>query len=265
MLCVNMQVFRGSACSSGCHPIFTSFRAAYIHATAPSLSNKRVNWEFVYKRYGKQHLKDDAKRTPLQNVSFFSEYLSQGESESWSLGRKQNWQFLSDKQGFSNRRGRRKSGTSHRSQVPDWAKSSRKNKRGIWSNPDDADDEVMFESSFGRDRYCFWSFSDQGDVQWRNLSWQFSNKEKRNSRTMHEDSYDTEYKAATIGSASDRTILGLAAVGPLKLDDVKNAFRMCALKWHPDRHQGPSKVMAEEKFKHCCAAYKSLCDAFTTT
>lgn len=231
-LCENMQVFRGSACSSECHPIFISLRAAYIHATAPSLSNDRVRSE-------------------------------SGGSESWHLGRKQNWQFWSDKQGFSNRRGRRKSSTSHRSQVPDSVKSYRKKKRGSWCDPDDADDEVMFETSFGRERYCFWSFSDQGDVQWRNSSWH--NKDKRNWRTKHEDSYDTEYKAATIGSASDRTILGLAAVGPLKLDDVKNAFRMCALKWHPDRHQGPSKVMAEEKFKHCCAAYKSLCNALATT
>ncbi|KAF5938268.1 hypothetical protein HYC85_025774 [Camellia sinensis] len=41
---------------------------------------------------------------------------------------------------------------------------------------------------------------------------------------------------------SDRLALGLSAYGPLKLEDVKNAYRVCALKWHPDRHQGSSKA-----------------------
>lgn len=60
--------------------------------------------------------------------------------------------------------------------------------------------------------------------------------------------------------SSQRLALGLNASGPLNLEDVKNAYRSCALKWHPDRHQGPSKVVAEEKFKACSSAYQSLCD-----
>ncbi|VFQ74085.1 unnamed protein product [Cuscuta campestris] len=59
---------------------------------------------------------------------------------------------------------------------------------------------------------------------------------------------------------SQRLALGLNASGPLNLEDVKNAYRSCALKWHPDRHQGPSKVVAEEKFKACSSAYQSLCN-----
>ncbi|KAL0449764.1 UNVERIFIED_CONTAM: hypothetical protein Slati_1532800 [Sesamum latifolium] len=43
------------------------------------------------------------------------------------------------------------------------------------------------------------------------------------------------------------------------------SFRLSALKWHPDKHQGSSRADAEEKFKHCVNAYKSLCDAFSTS
>ncbi|XP_062097033.1 dnaJ protein P58IPK homolog isoform X2 [Humulus lupulus] len=85
-----------------------------------------------------------------------------------------------------------------------------------------------------------------------------------NSRKKHKPKYSAKhaYKAQqkkTKGSSSDRTVLGLPLTGPLKLDDVKKAFRLSALKWHPDKHQGPSQAMAEEKFKHCAEAYNSLC------
>ncbi|KAF7834185.1 Chaperone protein like [Senna tora] len=51
--------------------------------------------------------------------------------------------------------------------------------------------------------------------------------------------------------------------GPLKIEDVKNAFRLSAMKWHPDKHQGPSQAVAEEKFKVCVNAYKSLCNVLS--
>ncbi|KAL5145889.1 hypothetical protein HKD37_06G015830 [Glycine soja] len=66
-----------------------------------------------------------------------------------------------------------------------------------------------------------------------------------------------------LGSCSDRTVLGLPPTGPLKIEDVKNAFQLSALKWHPDKHQGPSQAMAEEKFKLCVNAYKTLCNALS--
>lgn len=41
-------------------------------------------------------------------------------------------------------------------------------------------------------------------------------------------------------------------------EEVKLAFRALAKKWHPDRHQGASKVAAEAKFKEVQAAYEML-------
>ncbi|CAL1379866.1 unnamed protein product [Linum trigynum] len=58
--------------------------------------------------------------------------------------------------------------------------------------------------------------------------------------------------------------LGLPLSGPLEIEEVKNAFRESALKWHPDRsHQGDSQVAAAEKFKLCVSAYKSLSSALS--
>ncbi|KAJ6761505.1 CHAPERONE DNAJ-DOMAIN SUPERFAMILY PROTEIN [Salix koriyanagi] len=72
---------------------------------------------------------------------------------------------------------------------------------------------------------------------------------------------ESDNASYSVGSHSDRTILGLPLTGPLKIEDVKNAFRLSALKWHPDKHQGASQAAAGERFKLCVDAYKSLCDA----
>ncbi|KAL9158881.1 hypothetical protein ABFS82_08G097500 [Erythranthe guttata] len=70
-------------------------------------------------------------------------------------------------------------------------------------------------------------------------------------------------KSFTVGTYADRKILGLSTTGPLEIEDVKAAFRVSALKWHPDKHQGSSKGDAEEKFKDCVNAYKSLCNTLS--
>ena len=41
-------------------------------------------------------------------------------------------------------------------------------------------------------------------------------------------------------------------------EEVKQAFRALAKKWHPDKHQGNSKANAEERFKEVQQAYQLL-------
>ncbi|KAJ4904078.1 Chaperone DnaJ-domain superfamily protein [Raphanus sativus] len=77
---------------------------------------------------------------------------------------------------------------------------------------------------------------------------------------IHLESSDSESDSEP-NQASHRQALGLSPSGPLNLKDVKHAYRVCALKWHPDRHQGCStKEAAEAKFKLCSVAYQSLCE-----
>ncbi|CAA6673443.1 unnamed protein product [Spirodela intermedia] len=104
---------------------------------------------------------------------------------------------------------------------------------------DDEEIKTEFRSSFGARQGFYWSFSDKENVHW----------------VIHQDEDDT---SPEVNLASERLALGLSASGPLKLAEVKEAFRACALRWHPDRHHGSSKVEAEERFKSCLAAYQSL-------
>ncbi|ERN12959.1 hypothetical protein AMTR_s00040p00015720 [Amborella trichopoda] len=61
-------------------------------------------------------------------------------------------------------------------------------------------------------------------------------------RHLEAEDSDSDEDSCVVGSYSDRITLGLPSSGPLKIEDVKNAFRASALKWHPDKHQGPSQV-----------------------
>ncbi|KAI3875296.1 hypothetical protein MKW92_046372 [Papaver armeniacum] len=126
------------------------------------------------------------------------------------------------------------------------------------------------DSSEGkRFTWSFWSWEDLHSrnpnfgFEWRdyNPNWRNDRRKAWNASSESED----ENEPCGVGSRSDRTILGLPLTGPLKMEDVKSAFRISALKWHPDKHQGPSQALAEEKFKVCNDAYKSLCNALSST
>ncbi|KAG4991282.1 hypothetical protein JHK87_024739 [Glycine soja] len=104
--------------------------------------------------------------------------------------------------------------------------------------------EQIFQATFGNKWYT-WSFNNwrssssehsTSGFEWREHS-NRTNKWKNESDTEHEDD-----DSCCEGSSSDRTVLGLPPTGPLKIEDVKNAIRLSALKWHPDKHQGPSQV-----------------------
>ncbi|GJN07488.1 hypothetical protein PR202_ga25324 [Eleusine coracana subsp. coracana] len=121
---------------------------------------------------------------------------------------------------------------------------------------DEDEPETVFRNAFRHQHTYYWSFSSD-DFQWRN-----SRRHSENSRNWSGDTDDEDEVSAPSEVSLARQALGLNTSGPLKLEDVKNAYRACALRWHPDRHNGSSKATAEEKFKHCSAAYKTFSPSF---
>ncbi|KAJ8447049.1 hypothetical protein Cgig2_033618 [Carnegiea gigantea] len=140
-------------------------------------------------------------------------------------------------------------------------------RKGLLSEDEDDYPETLFHATFGNKWYTWsfnpWTRSSQSSTtgfKWRETFHHTNDKQEEQEET---DETHCEYEIFNFGSHSDRAILGLPLKGPLKKEDVKNAFHLSALKWHPDKHQGPSQAAAEEKFKECVNAYKSLCSALT--
>ncbi|RDX73536.1 hypothetical protein CR513_46837, partial [Mucuna pruriens] len=126
-------------------------------------------------------------------------------------------------------------------------KTKRKIRRESFSENFDGCPEQIFQTTYGNKWYT-WSFSNwscsskrsTSGFEWREHS-DRTNKWKNESDAEHDDD------DSCVGSSSDRSILGLPPTGPLKIEDVKNAFRLSALKWHPDKHQGPSQKLGIER------------------
>ncbi|XP_065873092.1 uncharacterized protein [Euphorbia lathyris] len=205
-------------------------------------------------RYVVRQKRADAKRA-LKGIIFGS--LS---SKASFQDEKPKWEF--DPEGLQGTDKKKKPKTSARHHVKSHnKKTKRKFRRESFSEESD-DPETIFQANFG-DRWYTWSFnhshfrsSTTFGHDWRRKS----HMDEEWDATSERESYD---ESVSIGSSRDRTTLGLPPTGPLNIKDVKYAFRISALKWHPDKHQGPSQEMAEEKFKLCVNAYKSLCDALS--
>ncbi|XP_010265925.1 PREDICTED: uncharacterized protein LOC104603556 [Nelumbo nucifera] len=243
-------------------------RAALFHSTPILDRKRRSHWDsggrgafrgsskrFNY--YSKKCRRMDAKETLLRNVSAYADYLFQ----SWQSD-DENISSSSKEGSWFRRRywtkGRKTSSFHQGSQY-------RGRRKGVFEFcfGDEEEVETIFQSAFGGGRYFYWSFINEEDSRWRNSSY-YSNKYQgsQNWKYWSGDEYEasTEHDTSQSNLTSERLALGLSASGSLKLEEVKNAYRVCALKWHPDRHQGSSKAVAEEKFKLCSAAYQSLCD-----
>ncbi|GJV40934.1 DnaJ domain-containing protein [Tanacetum coccineum] len=128
-----------------------------------------------------------------------------------------------------------------------------KSKKGSIYDDFDDDPGTHFRATFGN-RWHSWSFQSWEESfyqsQTSGFKWREEPDRRNKWRTISDDESDEDDdQPSVIGSHSDRTALGLPINGPLKIEDVKNAFRLSALKWHPDKHQGPSQALAEEKFK----------------
>ncbi|KAJ9184683.1 hypothetical protein P3X46_004386 [Hevea brasiliensis] len=232
---------------------FFHLRAAFFHST-PFLERKRRNfWDCRSNGYSRRSRKLQGKQSLLRNVSAYADYLFKSWRDDFDeddppSSRSSSWFRKQYSKG------------SRQNRTPNQG-AQRSGRKGFQFCEDDLDVETIFRSAFGGNRYFYWSFINEENPQWRSSSG-YSNYYGRNWRYRVEYDYDSSPESDGLESelASNRLALGLSASGPLKLEDIKNAYRECALKWHPDRHQGSSKAIAEEKFKHCSAAYQSLCD-----
>ncbi|XP_011033206.1 PREDICTED: uncharacterized protein LOC105131765 isoform X2 [Populus euphratica] len=209
--------------------------------------------------YSRRSSRLNAKEALLHNISSYADHLFQ------------RWHDGFDEEDPSSSSGpswfRQQYSKGSRKDMNDNQRTTSWGKSFHFCEEDNADADNIFRSTFGGNRYFYWSFISDENPQWKNSSDHHSYSYGKNWRYRVEEDYDcsSESDSDDLESnfASDRLALGLRAYGPLKLEDVKNAYRSCALKWHPDRHQGSSKAVAEEKFKLCSAAYQSLCDKLT--
>lgn len=216
----------------------------------------------TYIRYQIRHKRADTKKA-LKDLLFRN-----GSSKSSFQDEDPIWKFDGNCGGDmgSDRKGRSKT-SARRFGKSDLNRKKRKFRRESFSEDYD-DPKTMFQERFGN-RWYTWTYQKREESSFQYSASGFEWREHSN-RTDHrtkdwenESDVESDDEPCTVGSSSDRTILGLPPSGPLKLDDVKNAFRLSALKWHPDKHQGSSQAMAEEKFKLCLNAYKSLCAALS--
>ncbi|XP_062181516.1 uncharacterized protein LOC133885784 [Phragmites australis] len=150
-------------------------------------------------------------------------------------------------------------------------KSQHSKNKGVqnWRNFDKDDCTDTPYGTFGGKRSFTWYWPGEDDglgsspngFQWRDESQSTKSREK----FWNESDVDEEEELVHDSLQSHRISLGLPRLGPLKLDHIKSAFRASALKWHPDKHQGPSQAEAEEKFKRCVEAYSALAGAFKSS
>ncbi|CDY66134.1 BnaCnng49640D [Brassica napus] len=150
-----------------------------------------------------------------------------------------------------------------RGKKPRDKKTKRWHREGNTDDDFEADATNKFENKWreawtNQSQKSSYSYSRDSGFQWRE-GWSWTTQSQR-SKAWNNDHCD---EPLVVGSQSDRKALGLPLTGPLKLEDVKNAYRSSAKKWHPDTNQGTSKAEAQEKFKLCVEAYNSLCSALS--
>lgn len=256
-------------------PASASSHFSAFHSTPCSRDKWKSKWNSDVKRSGQQPSKSHIKYVTRQKRADAKQALksllyNSGSSKFSFEDKETKWNpsWYGDQDDRSNsysNKGQPRSG--QRFGGKPQKKTKRKIRRESFCEDFDDHPEQIFQATFGN-RWYTWSFSNmRGSSSSEYSTSGFEWREHSNRTNKWKSASDIESDdddSCCVGSSSDRTTLGLPPNGPLKIDDVKNAFRLSALKWHPDKHQGPSQAMAEEKFKLCVNAYKSLCNALST-
>nr|XP_043610325.1 uncharacterized protein LOC122582043 [Erigeron canadensis] len=239
---------------------YINIKSLLFHSTPVLNRRRRTHWESPGSFYrsssrrpnfnGRRQRKFYAKQEMLKNANAFAENLFHG------------WRDYDDFDPSSSSWYRGDPGRSNGTRGNNKGAQARARKKGFQFYEDVEEVETIFRSSFGGNGFYFWSFindeprSSSGYSNNKRTSWNWRHRFESDD----EDSSSSESDRVETDTSKDRIALGLSGSGPLSLEAVKNAYRACALKWHPDRHTGSSKAIAEEKFKVCSAAYQSLCD-----
>ncbi|KAL8251569.1 hypothetical protein R6Q59_035262 [Mikania micrantha] len=250
-------------------PLISSSFAAYFRSNPASFEKWKDKWinqsDFedvkpskTYIKYKTRQKRADAKKA--LNDIFFGSGRSNFtlEGEFFKRRRSKSW----DGDPIEEKKKRDPSARSA-SKVHQKRKKNKSKKANFFEefDDDDVDDpRTHFHATFGNRRYS-WSFKswEESFSQSQTSGFEYSNARNK-WRTVSDDESTDDNDSYVVGSHSDRITLGLPINVPLNIEEVKNAFRLSALKWHPDKHQGPSQALAEEKFKLCVSAYKSLCN-----
>ncbi|CAI0428228.1 unnamed protein product [Linum tenue] len=226
---------------------------ASIHSTATSCDRSKNKGKTDHVRFAVRQKRADTKKA-LKHLLFSNGTSPPRQEERlWNFGAED--RFTADKKRHSNSSSQRTNRRGHSGRM------KRKFRRDT-SGEDSDDPESMFQAKFGNKWYT-WSFhqgfaSQRSNTESAHWTW----KRSQECGNASEPESDRE-SPIVVGSFSDRRTLGLPLSGPLEIEEVKNAFRESALKWHPDRHQVYSQATAAEKFKLCVSAYKSLCSALS--
>ncbi|GAB4848288.1 hypothetical protein Ancab_002954 [Ancistrocladus abbreviatus] len=236
---------------------YSSTQFASFHSTPVSNEKWKKKWNSDFRsgqqpsknfiRYATRQKRADAKRA-LKDLLFNSGAFVQDKGRTWKMDGANSWDAqLGDDLDNSNKKWHSKSSSRH-AQRAQKHRTKRKFRREFFSEDDDHP-ETIFNATFGN-RWYTWAFNSWHSSAFQSSTAGFHWKEDSTDRDdQYEESDTSETKsddeACYVGFHSDRRILGLPLNGPLAIEDVKNAFRLSALKWHPDKHQGPSQGLVK--------------------
>ncbi|XP_028096132.1 uncharacterized protein LOC114296041 isoform X2 [Camellia sinensis] len=202
-------------------------------------SKNHIRYEIRQKRAdAKRALKDLLFSSGSSKITFQDHFPKLDGTTSWNTEH-------ADHSDISGKRSRSNTSTRHSSKAQH-KRMKRKARQESFSDDFDGHHETVFQATFGN-RWYTWSFksweesnfhTSTNGFEWRgHPNWNNS----RNREWQNASDIESDDESCIIGSSSERAILGLPSRGPLKIEDVKNAFRLSALKWHPDKHQGSSQ------------------------
>lgn len=252
-----------------------STQFAYFHSTPAFCEKWQNKWSQVSKksqqpsknhvRYEIRHKRANAKKA-LNNLLYRSgcpRFPIQSEDPLWKIDVPNIWNDERENHSDSLEKARSKC-SPRRTRKPDYRRMRRKSREEYFHEDNDDHPDRVYQATFGNRTYT-WTFKPRQDPFFSIFTREFVWKEEKCTSGNEGKERDTanEFASGFVGLSADRALLGLPPRGPINMDDVKNAFRLSAKKWHPDMHQGPSQEIAEERFKLCVNAYKSLCSALS--